>query len=88
VSRAFGDIQWKKPSKKSKTYSGSKGPVSVIPSLHHVRLDFNRSRTFYLVMACDGLWFDSGITCPFENVEIIEMVVGGAEASNLTNEAF
>jgi len=89
VSRAFGDIQWKKPSKRSKTYSGTISPVSVIPSLSYAKLDFNRSKMFYLVLACDGFWFDCGITEPFENSGVMEMVtMEGMGAQQLTEEAF
>jgi len=88
VSRAFGDVEYKTPSRHSHTYTGSEGAVSVIPTFHHTRLDYNTSSSYYLLLACDGLWFDTGIVNQFKSRELISMVIkAGASADQLTDEA-
>jgi len=88
VSRAFGDMEYKTPSRHSHTYTGSEGAVSVIPTFHHTRLDYNVSSTYYLLLACDGLWFDTGIVNQFKTRELMNMIIKqGATADMLTDEA-
>ena len=86
VSRAFGDSEFKTPNIKSDKYSGSHGAVSVVPTFHHLKLKPGKS--YFLILACDGLWSDGGIKKPFTNEEIMQMVaLKGWTAKELTREA-
>jgi len=86
VSRAFGDIEFKTPAKNSSHYTPRRGPVSVIPIFHHIKLNFNS--TYYLLMACDGLWFDGGITNQFTNEEVMNSIAHKhVDAKSLVEEA-
>jgi serine/threonine protein phosphatase PrpC len=86
VSRAFGDSGFKTPSVNSDKYSGSHGAVSVVPMFHHIKL--RTGKTYYLILACDGLWSDGGIRKPFTNEEIMQMVaLKQMTAQDLTAEA-
>ena len=86
VSRAFGDRDLKMTSGR---YSPNRGPVSVFPSLDFIHLDFNDTTNFYLLLSCDGFWFDYGIKEKLKIEQLMTMVTkDNMSAEKIAMEAF